>query len=312
MNIRHTIRKVLKEEEVKSLFRPISKLVEYFLSKDDVEKYVCDYKLEPGNFATGNMGKRYQRLKVTIYFDSGPGSKNWPMTQAVRYKEEDIMGELQDLILNSVGVYVDMYSSSTPNCEKKDESIIKEETQIPAYIRRRVKMSEDSIVNYIKKNVIIQFDSSIKIDVIISRACRNAAYEVLDSTQMGMDSDTFNDLYEEVTKYLKNKYGEQIKEFIRNFYNESGDDNGTAYIFRKHEEMNGNNGGGRGFSQSFSTWNKLLKEFGGWFPNLDWADIKETLDSMEDRKQLLIVTPDDKFNSTGYYFSLVKIKRDND
>jgi hypothetical protein len=129
---------------------------------------------------------------------------------------------------------------------------------------------------------------------------------------MGMDSDTFNDLYEEVTKYLKNKYGEQIKEFIRNFYNESGDDNGTAYIFRKHEEMNGNNGGGRGFSQSFSTWNKLLKEFGGWFPNLDWADIKETLDSMEDRKQLLIVTPDDKFNTMGYYFSLVKIKRDND
>jgi len=126
VKIRETIRKILKEEEAKSLFLPISKLIEYFLSKDDVEKYVCDYKLEPflsidGReiFTTGNMGKRYQRIKVTIYFDSGHGSKNWPMTQAVRNKEEDIMNELQDLILNFVGVYVDMYSSSTPNCVKK-------------------------------------------------------------------------------------------------------------------------------------------------------------------------------------------------
>jgi predicted house-cleaning noncanonical NTP pyrophosphatase (MazG superfamily) len=311
MNIRHTIRKVLKEEEVKSLFRPISKLVEYFLSKDDVEKYVCDYKLEPGNFATGNMGKRYQRLKVTIYFDSGPGSKNWPMTQAVRYKEEDIMGELQDLILNSVGVYVDMYSSSTPNCEKKDESIIKEETQIPAYIRRRVKMSEDDIVNYLRKFSIIQYDSNKKIEVGVNKACRSTAYEILDSMHTSMDNDTFHRLEDELTEYLKNKYGERVKDFIQNFYNESGNDNGTVYIFRKHEEKNGDNGG-RGFSQSFSTWNKLLMDYGNWFPSLDWEDIKETLDSMPDRKQLLIVEPGEKFNSTGYYFSLVKIKRDND
>jgi hypothetical protein len=311
MELRKTIKRVLKEDKIKSLFRIITKLIEYFLLKDEVEKYICDYKLESGE----------KRFKVTLYFKPktkktkiswGEYHNTYQSPFEYSFEEEDIMNNLQDLILNSVGVYVDMYSSSTPNCEKKDESIIKEETQIPAYIRRRVKMSEDSIVNYIKKNVIIQFDSSIKIDVIISRACRNDAYEVLDSTQMGMDSDTFNDLYEEVTKYLKNKYGEQIKEFIRNFYNESGDDNGTEYIFRKHEEMNGNNGGGRGFSQSFSTWNKLLKEFGGWFPNLDWADFKETLDSMEDRKQLLIVTPDYKFNTMNYYFSLVKIKRDND
>ena len=184
-----------------------------------------------------------------------------------------------------------------------------EEVELPISVRRRIKMSEEDIINYLRKFSIITFEPNKKIEAIVGKACSNTAYEILDSTHTSIDDETFETLQTQIYEYLKNKYGEQIKDFIHNFYNESGNDYGTVYIFRKHEEKNGNNGG-RGFSQSFSTWNKLLNDYGDWFPSLDWADIKDTLDSMPDRKQLLIVEPGDKFNSMGYYFSLVKIKRD--
>jgi len=194
------------------------------------------------------------------------------------------------------------------NLREQIRRALREQTELPISIRRRIKMGENDIINYLRKFAIRTFQYDEKIEKIVGKACRNTAYEILDSTHTSIDNDTFSKLEDELTIFLKNKYGEQIKDFIQNFYNESGDDNGTVYIFRKHEEKNGNNGG-RGFSQSFSTWNGLLKEYADWFPSLDWADIKETLDSMPDKKQLLIVEPGDKINTMGYYFSLVKIKR---
>ena len=173
------------------------------------------------------------------------------------------------------------------------KKILREESGLPISVRRRIKMDESEIVNYLRKFAIIQYNSNAKIDVSVSKACRSTAYEILDSTHTSIDNDTFHKLEDELTNYLKNKYGEQTKEFIQNFYNESGDDEGTLYVFRKHSEKNGD-GMGRGFSQSFDTWNGLLREYSTWFPSLDWEDIKETLDSMPDRKQLLIAEYEQK------------------
>ena len=66
MGIKKTIKRVLKEDKIKSLFRIITKLIEYFLSKDEVEKYICDYKLESGE----------KRFKVTLYFKPTPKKTN--------------------------------------------------------------------------------------------------------------------------------------------------------------------------------------------------------------------------------------------
>jgi hypothetical protein len=73
-----------------------------------------------GKFAVKNSGERYQRFKITILFNSGYGSKRWPMTMAINTQEEEIMNELQDLILDTFGVIVDMYSTQTPNCKVED------------------------------------------------------------------------------------------------------------------------------------------------------------------------------------------------
>ena len=196
------------------------------------------------------------------------------------------------------------------NLKDTIRKILKEEVELPATIRRRIKMSEDEIVNYLRKFAIKLFDPNKKIEAIVGKACTDTAYEILDSTHTHIDDETFHSLLDNLYRYLKNKYGEEIKEFIKNFYNPNGNEKGTGYFLRKHSDKDGNSGRGGGFSHGFSTWNRLLSEYGSWFPSLDWVDIKNTLDSMPDRQQLLIATPDDKFNSTGYYFSLVKIKED--
>ena len=194
------------------------------------------------------------------------------------------------------------------NLRETIRKVLNENVTLLPQIRRRINFDEKEVINYLRKFSIRVFEPDKNIEKILEKSCRNTAYEILSQI-----TDIYDSLYhrweDNLTYFLVDKYGERVKDFIQNFYNESGDDSGTVYIFRKHEEKNGNNGG-RGFSQSFSTWNGLLKEYADWFPSLDWADIKETLDSMPDRKQLLIVEPGDKINTMGYYFSLVKIKRD--
>jgi hypothetical protein len=299
MELRKTIKKVLKEDKIKFLFRIITKLIEDFLSKDYVEKYVCDYKLEPGI-----MDKRYQTIKVTIYFDSGPGSKNWPMTQAVRYKEEDIMGELQDLILNLVGVYVAMYSSSTPNCKKIEESLIKEEeSSALSFIKRRTIFKEEEIKKYLKKFAIRVFEPNKKMDYIISKACHDTAYEILDSITSSVDDNTYREYEYKLTNFLKEKYGDFIKEFLTEFYDAEGDELGGKYVFAKHSERNG----GTGFMSSYNTWNELLKEYSWWFTDLDWKEIKRKIDDKMGFP-LIIKKPGDVYNTMNYYFSVKRLK----
>ena len=102
-------------------FEPIlRKLINHFLEKNPNKKYVCGYEIGLGKFATKHTGERYQRYKVTLLFNSGYGSKNWPMTQAVLYREEAIMKELRSFINNLLGIIIDTYSKSTPNCENED------------------------------------------------------------------------------------------------------------------------------------------------------------------------------------------------
>ena len=121
MNIKETIRKVLREEEKKKdLSVPIKKLVDLYMENHKDKKYVCGYEFGMGKFAVKNSGERYQRFKITILFNSGYGSKRWPMTMAINTQEEEIMNELQDLILDTFGVIVDMHSTQTPNCESED------------------------------------------------------------------------------------------------------------------------------------------------------------------------------------------------
>jgi hypothetical protein len=112
MRLKETIKKVLKEEEKRSLAKLIKNLVDDLLMNIDPDRdYVCSYELFEPTFG----GKKMYKIIVT--FISGPSGENWPRTQAVKVREEEILNEIQDYILNYFQVYVTMFSRITYSCE---------------------------------------------------------------------------------------------------------------------------------------------------------------------------------------------------
>jgi len=185
--------------------------------------------------------------------------------------------------------------------------VLKEEIDLPLFLKRRMNITKDKIVNHLRQFAMGAWDPYKRMEEIVGRACNDTAYEILDSTHMAVDDETYYEIEARLTKYLRDKYEEEIKEFIQQQFSESGNEKDNVYTFWKHAERNG----GNGFKDSFSIWNGLLKKYGGWFPNLDWNYLKDTLDLMPDNKPLLIAEPGDEYNTMGYYFSLIKFKRND-
>jgi hypothetical protein len=189
------------------------------------------------------------------------------------------------------------------------KKILKEESsnlKLPPQIRRRIRYDEEQIINYLKKFAIIglrynTIRDNTNLDSVIRKACSDAAHEIVDSTQTS-DGDLFDKMSNDLSKFLEEKYGEEIKEFAENFYSPSGNKLGNIYTFWKHADRYG----GNGFSESFETWNQLLKSYATWFPDLDWKELKNKLDNMESKGKILIKKPGDKYNNMGYYFSLIR------
>lgn len=185
---------------------------------------------------------------------------------------------------------------------KEDSSNLK----LPFQIRRRIRYDEEQIINYLKKFAIsgLRYNTirdNTNLDSVIRKACSDTAYEIVDSTQT-IDDDLFEKISNDLSKFLEEKYGEEIKEFAENFYSPSGNELGSVYTYWKHADRYG----GNGFSESFETWNKLLKSYASWFPDLDWKELKNKLDNMESGGKILIKKPGDKNNTMGYYFSLIR------
>jgi len=187
------------------------------------------------------------------------------------------------------------------------ETIIKvlRESKLPPFIRRRLNIDEDIVIDMLKKFVVKVFEPHKKIEAVIGKACANTAYELIDSFGSAMSDDEYYKLEKDLRDFLFSKYGDLLKDYINNYFDSSGDEYGAHYLFWKHADRYG----GNGFTNSFPTWNKMLMEYGWWFPDLDWAELKQKLDSMPDRAPLLIKKPNDKNNTMNYYFSLLKVKK---
>ena len=116
----------------------------------------------------------------------------------------------------------------------------------------------DEVWHFVKKNLkkfaIRVFEPNKKMDYMIGKACHNTAYEILDNITSSVDDNTFREYENKLTNYLKEKYGDFIKEFLTEFYDAEGDELGGKYVFAKHSERQG----GTGFMSSYNTWNELL------------------------------------------------------
>jgi len=143
MDLKHTIKRVLREEESKDDMSPmITDLLNNIVVNDNED--VCKVEVTaPWNRETISGGD-YKSYKVNVYFIGGYGSKNWPRTEAVKDKEENIMNEIWETVYNFMGIGTDLYSSRVKNCnENIQESTNKDgDEKIRRYILRRVPWHE--------------------------------------------------------------------------------------------------------------------------------------------------------------------------
>lgn len=191
------------------------------------------------------------------------------------------------------------------NLLKTIKRILREETELPVNIRRRLKIS-DSLIDNFKKNSLYYIDNN---DIL--KTLEYGAYSTADSMISYDDEEEFfsdeskhDKMVNILSDYLIDKYGDEVKNYLEKILPEgSFDDDGYGYIFWKHSERFG----GSGFSESYPTWGELIKKRAGWFP-IEWSEVKDELDK-KGETDLLILKPGDKHNSMGYYFSILKRKK---
>jgi len=130
MNLRHDIKRILREESNKDLTQVIETLLEGFVN--DHKDILCKVEV---NHPDKRVVRPYQEYphknyRATFYFIGGYGSSNWPATQAVMVKFDKLMNEAWELIYNYTGQTLEMFTKHVKSCddiikESKDSSIPK-------------------------------------------------------------------------------------------------------------------------------------------------------------------------------------------
>jgi hypothetical protein len=192
------------------------------------------------------------------------------------------------------------------NLQENIKRILREETQIPLYVRRRLKFVEE-VVDELKKNS-LRYMNSGSILTAIKQGFRYTASEMIpyeDEDENNYSLEVHEKMAQKISDYLMSEYSEEIKDYLtKSIPDGSFNDDGYYYVFWKHSDRYG----GNGFSESYPTWAELMSRKGWWFP-LDWGNIKSELDR-QGQTDLLILNPGDKHNNYGYYFSIRKRKKD--
>lgn len=118
MELRNTIKKILKEE-LKSKIdytQVIQKLLNTQLVKEN-QDIICGVEVfNPQNRRQIQFGE-HQYYRVDITFIGGYGSKYFPRTMAVNERYDNLASRAQDIILNFLGVFVEVYANYVTECE---------------------------------------------------------------------------------------------------------------------------------------------------------------------------------------------------
>lgn len=118
MKLRDTIKKILKEE-LKGKFdytQIIQKLLNDLLVKENPD-IICGVEVfNPQNRRQKQFGE-HQYYRVDIIFIGGYGSKYFPRTMAVNERYDNLANRAQDIILDFVGLFVEVYAKYVTECE---------------------------------------------------------------------------------------------------------------------------------------------------------------------------------------------------
>ena len=130
MNLRHDIKRILREETNKDLTSVIKTLLDGFV--DDHKDIICKVEVKHPDNRTKlpHQEYPYNNYRVDFYLIGGYGSDNWPVTQSVRRELDNLMNEAWDLVHNYTGQKLEMFTKHVKSCddiikENKDNSMPK-------------------------------------------------------------------------------------------------------------------------------------------------------------------------------------------
>ena len=181
---------------------------------------------------------------------------------------------------------------------KEVMGVISEES-IPLQIKRRLDFS--SIDEFVDKSKLVSFMSKGSAESSV----RNAISFVVNKlfNKFGFDEDKYEKYSKIISDFLYKKYGSDLRKYfekkVEDYKNREPSD--TVYIFEKDY-----NGGG--FSRPFLYFDDLVDKFGSWL-DIDWDEVKNKLDGMENNQRLKIADVGDEGNAWGYNFYITKSKK---
>jgi hypothetical protein len=128
MKLIGTIKNILMEESKRDLTSVIQTLLDGFVN--DNKDIICKVEVKHPDKRTKlpHSDNNYENYRAKFYLIGGYGSSNWPATQSVLRKFEELMNEAWDLIYNYTGQTLDMFIEHVKSCddiikEDKDSSI---------------------------------------------------------------------------------------------------------------------------------------------------------------------------------------------
>ena len=128
MKLIGTIKNILMEESKRDLTSVIQTLLDGFVN--DHKYILCKVEVKHPDNRTKlpHSDNIYENYRATFYLIGGYGSSNWPATQGVMVKFDNLMNEAWDLVYNYTGQKLEMFTKNVKSCddiikEDKDNSI---------------------------------------------------------------------------------------------------------------------------------------------------------------------------------------------
>jgi hypothetical protein len=185
--------------------------------------------------------------------------------------------------------------------QEQIKRVLREETNLLNSALRRVSFTDEDVIYFLKKfslKFLIHINDE---DLLMTKVCSFTAYELIEPGLLHMSDEDADNAVKEMSKKLKDKYIGFIEDYTNDLI--SVDDNET-YCFRKHNDRNMDMLKDRGFGDCVKGWVNFMGQYGSWFPDLDWVEIKEKISS-NPKKYLLIKNPLEN-HMYEYYFSVLK------
>ena len=189
--------------------------------------------------------------------------------------------------------------------------VVSEEMSIAT--RRRIKFGDiEKKLNSIKLRT---FKKDQPIEESLKAAILSLLYALMPE-EFEDDDEEYYKVWNEIKKYLNNKYGEELRRYFEKRQMDADQETeDIKYIFVKHDKPYYDRVW-KGFAEGFNSFNDLITRYGDWV-DVDWDEVKRKLDTINDypedkftgsmnSRPLRISNIGDEGNDWGYHFSIIK------